>query len=297
MKQKNINWLLASVLFVFVWSACDKIEEPLSLVNEQDINLDLDLPFDSVVVNYKQVLLEDFTGIKCVNCPTAAVNAHILAEEKDHKLIIYSVHAGFYAEPDETGHFTDDFRCETGNEIFNNFPISGWPAGTVNRVEYDDNVILSGGDWEAAVNTELDKENALNMTLKKFYDEEKKELTVLVESTFLSDFTEEDHFTLVVLIVEDHILSWQRNNNEDIGPVPDWEDYEQRNILRDGISSAFGNYFTIDGTIVSGETYETPFSYTLNDDWVTENCNIISYIIHQETGEILQVAEIAVITE
>lgn len=297
MKQKNINWLVATVLFVFTWSACDKIEEPLTLVNEQDINLDLDLPFDSVVVKHKQVLLEDFTGIKCVNCPTAAVNAHILAEEKDHKLIIYSVHAGFYAEPDETGHFTADFRCETGNDIFNSYVITGWPAGTVDRVVFNDNEILNGGDWEAAVNTELDKDNVIDMTLKKFYKEENNNLTVLVEATFLQDYTTEDHFTLVVLIVEDHIFSWQRNNNEEIGPVPDWEDYEQRNVLRDGISSTFGNYFTNDGTIVSGETYKTPFSYTLDSDWVTENCNIISYIIHEETGEILQVAEIGVVGE
>ncbi len=295
MKQKNINWLIATVLFVFTWSACDKIDEQLSLVNEQDINLDLDLPFDSVVVNHKQVLLEDFTGIKCQNCPTAAINAHILAEEKDHHLIIYSVHAGYYAEPNDSEPYNSDFRCETGNEIYNSFPISGWPAGTVNRVEYEDNIILSGGDWEAAVNVELEKENVIDMTLKSYYDSDKNEVIVLVASTFLQQL--EGKYNLVVLIVEDHILSWQKNSNPEIGPSMDWENYDQRNVLRDGLSSTFGNYFTNDGTIVSGETYKTPFSYTLNDDWVSGNCNIISYIIHEETGEILQVAEIGVVGE
>ena len=292
----RIKYLLYSSIFIaLTWSACDKIDEPLELVNEQDINLDLDLPFDSVVVSRKQVLLEDFTGHKCVNCPLAAINAHNLSEELNHQLIIYSVHAGYYAEPDATGNYTADFRCETGNEIFNNFVITGWPAGTVNRVEYNGSVILGGGDWEDAVHTETQKENVINMTLKNYYDQQKNELTVLVASTFLNQL--EGKFTLVVLIVEDHILSWQKNNEPSIGPTPDWENYEQRNVLRDAISSTFGNYFTEDGTIVSGETYETPFSYKLNEEWVTENCNIISYIIHEETGEVLQVAELGVINE
>lgn len=295
MKQKNINWLLAVVILVFTWSACDKVDEPLQLVNEQDINLDLDLPFDSVVITHKQVLLEDFTGHKCVNCPGAAINAHNIAEENDHKLIIYSVHAGYYAVPDETGNYTADFRCETGNEIFNSYVITGWPAGTVNRVEFDGNEILGGGDWEAAVNTELEKENVIDMTLKNYYDPDKNEVTVIVASTFLQQL--DGKYNLVVLIVEDHLLSWQKNNEPGIGPTPDWENYEQRNVIRDGISSTFGSYFTADGTITIGETYETPFSYTLNDEWVTENCNIISYIIHEETGEILQVAEIGVIED
>ena len=288
-------WLFTAVLFILTWSACDKVDEPLVLVNEQDINLDLDLPFDSVVVTLKQVLLEDFTGHKCVNCPEAAINAHNLAEEKDHRLIIYSVHAGYYATPDETGHYTADFRCATGDEIFNSFDITGWPAGTVDRVEFDGNKILGGDDWADAVHSELHKENVINITLKNYYDLEKNKLTVVVASTFIQQL--EGKFNLVVLIVEDHILSWQKNNDISIGPTPDWENYEQRNVIRDAISNTFGSYFTTDGTIVSGETYETPFSYKLNDEWVAENCNIIAYIIHEETGEILQVAEIGVFEE
>jgi len=292
MKLKNIYWLF---LIALTWTACDKVEEPLILVNEQDINLDLDLPFDSVVITYKQVLLEDFTGQKCVNCPAAAINAHNLAQEKDHRLIIYSIHAGYYAEPDETGNYTADFRCATGDEIFNSYSITGWPAGTVDRVEFDGSEILGGNEWEDAVNAEFDKPNVIDMTLKNYYDPDKNEVTVLVASTFLQQL--DGHFKLVVFIVEDYILSWQKNNDPTIGPTPNWEDYEQRNVLRDGISSTFGNYFTADGTIVEGETYQTPFTYALNEQWVSEKCNIISYIIHEESGEVLQVAEIGVVGE
>ncbi len=292
MKRKIIYKIFAATLLALIWSACDKIDEPLT-VEEQDINLNA-LPFDSVVVTRKQVLLEDFTGHKCVNCPEAAINAHNLAEENDHKLIIYGVHAGFYAEPDATGKYTTDFQCDAGNEIFNNFVITGWPAGTVDRVEYGGNAILGGGAWEDAVNEQLQLENVINMTLKNYYNLEENELTVEVLTTFLQAL--EGKYKLAVLLAEDHILSWQRNNEPAIGPTPDWENYEQRNVLRGSISSStFGNYLTEnDGTIVTDTTYKTRLSYELNEEWVAENCNVIAYIIHEETGEILQVAELGI---
>lgn len=295
MKLKNIIWLFTIVILVGNWSACDKIDEPLS-VEEQNISLDV-LPFDSIVVESKQVLLEDFTGHKCVNCPEAAINAHNLAEELDHKLIIYAVHAGYYAEPDGTGHYTADFQCDAGNEIFNNFVIVGWPAGTVDRVVFGASPILGGGAWEDAVNSELAKPNVINMTLKNHYDVEKNILTVEVLTTFLQQLN--GKYKLAVLLAEDHILSWQKNNEPSIGPTPDWENYEQRNVLRASISSStFGSYLTLnDGTIEADVTYKTRLSYEPEEEWVTENCNVIAYIIHEETGEILQVAELGIEVE
>jgi len=253
------------------------------------------LIIDSIFVSNKQVLLEDFTGHKCVNCPTAALMAQELAEDNDHRLIIYGVHAGYYAEPDATGNYIADFRCETSDEIFNSYVITGWPAGIVNRIEYNGNVVLEAGNWEDAINSELETENVINMKMYNSYNPDENQLTVIVKSSFLQQL--DGTFKLVVLIVEDHILSWQKNNDPAVGPVPDWGNYDHRNVLRDAISNTFGSYFTADGTIISGETYETAFDYQLNQNWVVENCNIIAYIIHDQTKEILQVIELGIKTQ
>ena len=34
--------------------------------------------------------------------------------------------------------------------------------------------------------------------------------------------------------------------------------------------------------------------YEPDEEWVVENCNVIAYIIHEETGEVLQVAELGI---
>lgn len=297
--MKYLSFLIiTAVITAMMIISCDKVEEPLVLVNEQDIPQDLDTNYyvDSVIVTEKHVLLEDFTGHKCVNCAEAAITAHEWAEDNGHKLIIYGVHSGYYATPDETGLYTMDFTCEVGDEIFNSYSITGWPAATVDRVEYNGHEILSfeTGEWEAVVNQELAKESVIDMTLKNYYFYEDNELLVEVSSTFLQQL--DDKYYLVVLIAEDHIIAPQKNNEPSIGPSPDWEDYEHRNVLRDGLSGAFGEYITAGGAIVQGETYTTQFYYELNEDWVTENCNIIAYIYEETSGDILQVAELGIKT-
>ena len=126
MQYRFLYILLITVLISGIWTACDKIEKPLILLSEQIISdgeglLDTVYVVDSVYVADKHVLLEDFTGHKCVNCPEAALSAHQWAEENGHRLIIYGIHAGFYATPDATGEYTADFTCPTGNEIFSYF--------------------------------------------------------------------------------------------------------------------------------------------------------------------------------
>ncbi len=286
-------------LILLGWTACDKIDEPLEVVSVQHIpeNIDDTLHFDdSVMVTQKQVLLEDFTGHKCVNCPTAALAAHQWSEDFNHRLIICGIHAGYQAEPDETGLYTTDFRCPTGDELFNYFNQPFNPSGPVNRVEYNGEVILFyiTGDWEGAVNTEMAKDNVIDMKVKNSYYPNLKSVLINVSSTFLQPL--EGKYKIVVYLVEDHIVAPQKNNNSDLGPEPDWVDYDHRNVLRDAVNGTFGNYISDDGTIAQGETYSNEFYYTINEEWLTDSTdlNIIAYIYNEESGEILQVAELEI---
>lgn len=297
MKNKITRIVLLIVLSLFIWPACDKIDEPLVVISEQystDGYLDTLYFADSVNITVKQVLLEDFTGHKCVNCPEAGLAAHELAEDLNYKLIIYSVHAGYYAEPDETGNYTADFRCETGETLYNDFQAFANPIALIDRVEYSGSVLVGAGNWETAVMQEIDKQNTVNLKLRNIYYPNLNKLQIDVVSTFL--FQPEGKYKVVVYIVEDHIIAPQKNNNPAIGPSPDWLDYEHRNVLRGAINSTYGSYISADGYVMQNQEYANPFVFELNTAWVTANCNIIAYVYSEETGEILQVAELGIKT-
>lgn len=294
---RNI-FLLLIITGSFI-SGCDQVDEGLVVTNVQDIPLNTDTVFvlDSVIVNQKQVLLEDFTGHKCVNCPEAGITAHEWSENiYDHKLIIYAVHAGYQALPDQTGEYTYDFTNPVGDEIFNFYNLPFNPTATVNRVEYNGNTILLfvNGDWEAAVGVEMAKPNVLDMKVVNKYFPNTNSVQVNVTSTPLVAL--EGKYKIVVMVAEDLIIKPQKNNDDEIGPVPDWLDFHHRNVLRDAITSTFGQYITVDGTMAEGEDVFNQFYYELDEPFVSDTAdfNIITYVYEEESMNIIQTAELMI---
>lgn len=297
MKLRIIYISLILGVFGVFWTACDKVDEPLVLIDKQSTTDDLldTLYFvDSVTVKTKQVLLEEFTGHKCVNCAGASMAAHELSEANDHKLIIYGVHAGYYAEPDLTGEYTTDFRCETGNELHADFQVIANPIGTVNRVSYSGSVLVGEGSWEASVTDELGKPNVIDLKVLNIYYPNLDTIQIKVTTTFHQALP--GSYKLVVYIAEDNIIAPQKNNEEAVGPTPDWLDYEHRNILRDAITPTYGT--SISGSAIVAEVpYEQNLTYLINENWVAANCNLIVYVIDEVSLEVLQVAELGIKTE
>jgi hypothetical protein len=296
MKTKINRILMLAAIAFSAFVACDKIDEPVVIIDEQtttDGLLDDNYVKDSVMVTTKHVLLEDFTGHKCVNCPEAALSAQELAEEQNHKLIIYSVHAGFFAEPDETGDFQADYRCPTGNELYADFPGFN-PYALIDRVEYNGSVVIGDNNWETVVMQELEKPNSVDLKLRNIYYPDLNKIQLSVISKFHSATT--DLYKLVVYIVEDGIVSPQKNNNPGIGPSPVWLNYEHHNILRTSINSTYGEFITSDGTVTDGKEYTNHFIFPMNQGWITANCKIIAYIYNDATKEIMQVAELGIKT-
>ena len=301
--MKKIHFLLVGfIAATFLWTACDKVDEGLKVIDVQKIPDDInDTIFfaDSIFVDQKQVLLEDFTGHKCVNCPEAAIAAHGWVEDYNHRLIIYSVHAGFQALPDASGDYTMDFTNPVSDEIFNFFGQPFNPTATVNRVEYNGNVILLfiTGDWENAVAAEMNKDNRVNVNLKNTFYPKSNSVLIHVTTSFIvpTDLT----YKLVVMIAEDNIVAPQKNNNEDFGAetVPDWLDYVHHNVLRDAVSATFGSSINDGSSITVNEPYESTFLYPIDENWIASNCKIIAYVIEDGTGEVIQVAELGVKTE
>ena len=298
MKVRIQHIVTAAFFSLLFWTGCDRVDDGLVVTNVQDIPVNTDTVFvlDSVIVDQKQVLLEDFTGHKCVNCPEAAIEAHEWAEMYDHRLIIYAVHAGFQAFPDASGLYTYDFTNPTGDALFNYFNEPFNPSGTVNRVEYNGNTVLIyvTGDWAAAIPVELAKPSVIDMKVVNKYFPNSNSVQINITSTVNAAL--ESKYKIVVMIAEDLIVRPQRNNNEEIGPVPDWIDYHHRNVLRDGVTATFGEYVTADGTVSQGETYYNQFYYELDQPWVSDTAdyNIISFIFDEANDDILQVAELGI---
>ena len=296
--KKIIYIFFISMLLGSVWMACDKIDEPLPLISDDDILQNIvDTVFfvDSTIVMQKQVLLEDYTGHKCVNCPEWAIFAHELAENLDHKLVIIAIHAGWYATPDADPPFNADLTTQTGEDFYVDFDVAANPIGMINRVWYNGDQLINPNSWETVVNEQLAVEPTVGLTVRNKYFPKLNTVLINMDAVALTDIT--GKYKMCVFITENHVVSPQKNNNTTIGPTPDWLDYEHMSLLRDDLNTTYGTYISATGEMVTGEVYNKEFVYIIDDSWVTENCNIVVYLYNEDTWEVAQGAERGIKTE
>lgn len=272
--------IILTVLFTWVllMPSCDIVEEPY-LVPAGSSG-----PGPGPGEAVRKVLLEDYTGHKCPNCPEAAVLAKNLKLGFKEQLVLLTVHAGFYSTPDATGEFTMDLRSAEGSEIHDYYGFYAYPSGLVNRTEYKGNKILFISDWEGAVQAEVDKAAQATIELSTTYDEGTRNLTCKAETEFLENLS--GTYSICIFITESEIESAQKDEQGII------EDYIHNHVLRASMNGAWGEPVGANGTALVGEVQENEYSYVLPAGWVAAHCGIVAFVYDQDTREVIQAEEL-----
>ena len=198
--EKVKNMLLALVVAAFALSACDIIEEPYIQGGG-----DTPTPGGDTVQVVKKVLLEDYTGVRCVNCPAAGELA-LQLQEIYPQVIVMGVHAGMLAMPN--GGYPD-FRTPEGTEWWNFFGFDTNPIGTVNRISRGSGSYgINPAEWGSNVVEELAKAPVIALEIENAYNAENRTLNATVSGKVLEDQTED--LLLVVCLMEDGITGLQQ---------------------------------------------------------------------------------------
>lgn len=261
-----------------VLSACDKIEEPF-------------IEPGHPITSNRKVLLEEYTGHKCPNCPAGSQIAHDLKELYQGKLVLVSIHTGFFANPDASGHYIADFRTEAGNELLEEYHVQSFPSGMVNRTAFDDNFVLSKDAWASAVNELMEQPEQALLTIDHTYTVADRRLDIVVQTEVVSEIA--NPVSLCVYITGDTIAP-QVNNNPDLGPSPDWEDYHHQDMLVEAIGGTFGHPVNENQPVVVGEVYSNTFSSTLKEGWPAHRCSIVAFIYDHNTKAVIQAEEVSI---
>lgn len=292
---------LTIVALLLSLMGCEDIDQPLKItdIRKFPANPDDTLFFsDSVEVTSKQVLLEDFTGHRCVNCPKAAKLLHELMELHHPRLISYTVHAGNFAIPIPGTAFSTDLRSPLSEKLYTDFGILANPIAMIDRVIYNGLRQVFTIHWALVVQQQLQEPNRLNLSLKNTYFPKYRTVVVDVSGVFQTELQGEYH--LVVYIAEDGIVSPQLNNDPTIGPDT-LMNFRHHNVLRDALNSAYGEPIHTGTTVPAGFQFSRRYHYPINPDWIVENCRIIAYVGKKDPVlqlvDIIQVAELGIKTE
>lgn len=264
--MKKILSIFAFAALMLAVISCDKI----------DIN-NTHKPY-SPTSGSKTVLIKDFTGVRCVNCPGAAEVAHELQHSLgEDRVFIMSVHAGFLAMP--VGLFPD-FRTEEGTQWYND--NSANPLFAIDHVSLTEGNTLNESQIDKAVGDALAEAQSFNLTIDNVYDEASRELRVASKMTATGDYSGELYLT--VCLLEDSLVGRQ--------VVPGGIDtaYVFRNVFRGTLNGADGEQF-VNGQIYVDDEFAKNHSMTLDEAYNAEQCYILAYISDKGLGgKILQTA-------
>ena len=307
--MKKIKYIIATLfgIFLFSFSSCDVIEGPYLVDNNTN----------SVDTNtfVKKVLIEDFTGHRCPNCPAAAEELAALQDFYGDKVIGIAIHPSSQAfstpSPLNSSSYTYDFRTQFGDDINNIFEITtvGLPRGMVNRTGFNTGHQLGKDEWSSIVQIELEKAPIFGITLSSDVNNGNGTISITAEALTninLDKKEEIEDYNIVICLTENNIVQWQKDNT-----AGDIEDYEHNHVLRTMINTTFGE--SIGNSFVDGDIWEKDYSvditnlentnenYSLNTlfmgngnckEWNEDNMGIVVYIYNTSNYEIVQVEEI-----
>jgi len=315
--NKLLNILIAAPLLVFIMytSSCDTIENPqVPTYGDLDTSLypgpgfyvfpEFAETYPSVIEN---ILIEDYTGHTCGNCPSAAIIAHDLKTSHNGRVIIASVHAspgsGFQDvnEPGDPDYpeYSHDFRTPAGEDYVSDIDgFIGNPMGMVNR-----KLDATGSNWKftpswAAAVEDIITTNApleMNIQVKLNYYTETRGLFIHVQSKSLQQM--DGRYTMVVFLIQEEYIAWQTDYSQPAGQQ-DVEFYHHKDVLLGAINGSYGTLL-FDGASQSDEIFENHFSYEIPEEVEIIGSNpdeasglsIIAYLMDRDSYEIVQVIE------
>ncbi len=283
--MKNIFYILLT-FSLLTFYACDEIPPDVSNMAGMQGGGGTSVNVDDQV---RHALIEEFTGVRCINCPAGSAAIENLLDSYGEELVAISIHAGFFSPPYTQSLY--DFQTPDGDNLLNYLgqPL-GFPTAVVNRKSFSGDAAelqLNQSDWAGAIATELQETPKVKIGVEHTYNAASREVDLTATLFVQETITDVDPRITVMLTengVVDHQLTPQSSPDTD-------PDYVHKHVLRDIITNFDGN--AIVTPLTAGAEISEPFSFTVSPDWDADKCEII-VLVHQNgvNKEVIQVVQV-----
>ena len=282
--MKNILHIISSLALIFVLQGCSETEMVIPRVNE--------------LVSDRIVLIEDFTGVRCVNCPNASREISSLIDRYPKNVVAVAYHTSFLGDPiTKEGYVSKyDFRTSDGETLETDMgSYLGKPAVGLNRKKYNEQqeFLLTSTAVFGFVEAELRSIPKAKVIIENTYEPGQRKLTCKV--TVEPQTASTGDFRLHALVTESNIIDSQEDNLVYV------KDYKHNHVFRKMLTALSGE--PIGSALNPGTNVTRVYEFTLPPEagwWVAENCNVIAFVsdLSQKTesvGAVIQAAEAHVI--
>lgn len=260
MKIKNLFLGVATAAMAMAAASCSNIDEGDRLIYVKPAEVG------------RAILIEDFTGQRCINCPTGTeiINGIVETYGEDNVIAvgIHSGPLGFAGNSKTVGLMTD-----TGNEYYTRWDKEnkmGQPWVIFNRKTSPDSHY---NNWAAMVGTIISEKANLSVKIANAYDAATRTLTTTVGADGVNGTV---NGKLQVWIVEDGVKALQM--------MPDGsanKEYVHNHVFRAAVNGTWGE----EVTVKEGETTTKQYSYKLPEAWNADNIAVVAFVYNDSGVE------------
>lgn len=268
MKKSALILSILSAGLLTLFSSCSKIAPEKRLV-----------PLDAGMGGDKRtILLEDFTGEKCVNCPKAALAIHDIQKLFGHNVVAVGLHGTAAFTPKGSSLFTPEAAAYY--ERFANGV--GLPTGIISRTKFPGRNALSineFGTWSGLIKGLLDSKPRIfeikteatsdgidavtaKITLKKYGNSENLPKDLMLQ----------------VWVIEDGITGIPQEGAEDK------YNYVHNHVLRGSLNGVWGEVVTLDKEVSYTRSLEN-----IND---VQKCHLVAFVYDSNTMEVYEATSV-----
>jgi len=207
----------------------------------------------------RTVLIEEFTGQRCVNCPEAALEVESLqAQYGEENIIAVGIHSGplaVFSAGEVVG-----LRTQLGDDYYNHYEVEMEPTAMINRR----GGVVRRDKWASMIYSELQAETPLQLSV-----DYNRKSAVQIDATVEAVVAEAVKGKLQLWLVEDSIIAPQM--------MPDGtmnSQYVHRHVLRSAINGTWGD----DVDWKQGHLPLLRYTFSIDSQWHLEQLSIVAFV-------------------
>ncbi|MDR2928752.1 MAG: Omp28-related outer membrane protein, partial [Cytophagaceae bacterium] len=186
----------------------------------------------------RNVILEEFTGLRCGYCPQGHKVVQELVADNPERFFAINLHQGGLAIPNLS--FPYDYRTEFGDPLAAQANVGGWPEGTVNRHLFTgEHTAMGRGHWEQFAGETMEQSSYVNVAARSTLDPVQRLLTVTVELYYTGNSPAETN-RINVALLQNNIIGPQSGMNDNPDNVVG-DQYRHMHMLRHLITGLWGD--------------------------------------------------------
>ncbi len=244
---------------------------------------------DTVIQTERAVLVEDFTGHQCKNCPKASKALKQLDSLYGPSRVVgLAIHAGPANFTATSAEYPTDFTTADGDDLADVFGVFALPLGMVNRIDFPTNTHLkSYSSWGGLAATQLAQSPEVLFSAFSGFDSTSRVATLRLEVR--SQVAQANAVGVAVYLKESGIVSPQL--------MPDQTrdtNYVHYNVFRRAPWGPFGQEVWAAGAATSTATATLDASTTLEASWNARHMKWVAIAFDKATNRVLQAVQIDV---